>query len=559
MNEIQNQIRRARRRLLLSAMIQAVTWSTCGALLIALVAIVLPKFWPVGAAEHTYWAVSWLAGGLAVGVLAGTLWAVFRQHDELDAAIEIDLRYGLKERVSSAFALQPDELDTPAGRALVEDASRRVGRIDVREHFRPRVSWHPLLPVLIGLCACAMALFVQNAATDAAAATRNAELEKKQIRRSVEELKKRLANRKTTQGLQDADAVIKKVQRAVDEISQQNADRKKVLVKLNNLTQQLAERRDSVAASKEARDTLRQLQNTERGPADRVADALKQGDMDKALDELKKLSDKLRSDSLTPAEKEQLTKQIDKIREELEKSLGVRQELANKKEELKQQIEQLRREGKMAEAGDLQQKLDQVQQQLNDLDQQSPQLSKLQDMANQLNDCAQCLKEGNGQQAADKLDQLASQLQEMKSELENLETLNEMMDEIADAKQAMSCDSCQGDGCAECQGGGNMGGGQQDGKPGQGLGAGRGMGERPEQETETGGYRARVAGDPRQGEAVRIGDAGGPNMAGKSSAEVQQEIASSFSKDPAPPDHQQLPRREREQTREYFDLLRKGE
>ena len=96
-------------------------------------------------------------------------------------------------------------------------------------------------------------------------------------------------------------------------------------------------------------------------------------------------------------------------------------------------------------------------------------------------------------------------------------------------------------------------------KPGRGLGSGRGMGERPEEETETGGYRARVAGNPRKGEAVRVGDADGPNIAGQSQQQVKEEIASSFSEDPAPLTHQKLPRREREQTREYFELLRKGE
>ena len=95
-------------------------------------------------------------------------------------------------------------------------------------------------------------------------------------------------------------------------------------------------------------------------------------------------------------------------------------------------------------------------------------------------------------------------------------------------------------------------------QPGTGMGEGHGMGDRPEEETETGGYRTRVAGNPSQGEAVRVGDATGPNLSGNSRQEVKKEIASSFSEDPDPIMHQNLPRRERDQTREYFELLRQG-
>jgi len=164
MNEIRTQIRRARRRLWGNLIIQSVTWCTFAALLVALGAITIPKLWHIHVAASPYWAGAWLVGALVVGLLAGTVWAWLRQQDELSAAIEIDLRYGLKERVSSAVALQATERDTPAGQALLEDAARRVARIDVREHFQPQLRWHPLLPVLTVVAAGLVALFVQNAA-----------------------------------------------------------------------------------------------------------------------------------------------------------------------------------------------------------------------------------------------------------------------------------------------------------------------------------------------------------------------------------------------------------
>lgn len=563
MEQIQQQVRRARRRLLLSQAIESVTWWTFAAMLLALVAIAIPKIWPLGLANSQSWWIGWIAGAAMVGLVGGIAWALIRQRGPLDAALEIDLRYGLKERVSSAYALTHIERDSEAGQALIADAQRRVARIDVREHFRPQLNWHPFLPILVAIFAILTAVLSDDAIAEAA--NRTTEAQKQQIRKSMEELKKRLQERRKkaeSTGLKDADALITKVERAVDEFSRQDVDRKKMLVKLNNLTKQLAERREGVEGSKSTRDLLKQLPNTQRGPADRVTDALKKGDMEQAMDELKKLSDKLRSDDLSAEEKQRLVEQLEQMRQEMEKMLGARQELQNRMNELQNRMNQLKKEGKNSEAGDLQRQLDQLQQQMDQLDRQNPQLNKLQELANKLGQCAECMQNGNGQQAADQLDQLASDLQQMQQQLEDLQTLDEMMDEIADAKAAMNCQNCGGAGCEECQGmqqGMSGGGDQFSEEPGQGMGAGRGYGPRPEEKTQTGGYRARVAGDPRQGEAVRVGDASGPNVSGQSRQQVKEEIASSYSEDPSPLNHQKLPRRERDQTREYFELLRKGD
>ena len=196
------------------------------------------------------------------------------------------------------------------------------------------------------------------------------------------------------------------------------------------------------------------------------------------------------------------------------------------------------------------------------MDRQNPQLSRLQELANQLKDGAQSLQNGDGKAAAQQLDQLAQNLQQLQQQMENLKTLDEMMTEIAGAKSAMNCQKCGGEGCEACENAlaamaGSTPNASGD-RPGRGMGEGQGQGERPEEETETGGYRARVGAEARQGEAVRVGDATGPNVAGNSLETIKKEIASSFSEDPDPVVQQTLPRREREQTKEYFELLRKG-
>ncbi len=566
MNQLHRQVQRAYWRLFWTRLTGSLTWTLFATFSVALIAVAIPKIWPL-AVDGTTWTIAWLAGAAVLGVTSAIAWTVFFRPTELQAAIEIDLRYGLKERVSSALALTPTEQETDVGAALLRDANQCVERIDVRERFRPRRTWHPLLPILTAAAAFLVATFVpdttpdQNQASAATAAQVN-----EQVRKSMQELKKRLAEKRKqdpSTKLAEADELITKFEKAVKSLESSEVDRKKALVQLNNLSKQMSDERDKLSSSEKTRDQLRQLKNIENGPADRISSALQKGDMQMAMDELRKLSDKLNSDSLSAKEKEQLQNQLQQLAKEIEKMLAAKQELANKQQELKEKIDELKKKGDLAAAGQMQQKLDQLQQQMDALEKQNPQMQNLEKLAQQLKDCAKCAQDGEGKKAAQQLADMAKDLQQLQQQMENLKTVDDMMQEIADAKNAMNCKKCDGEGCEECQGNGqgNMQGGDSNRfseKPGRGLGPGRGMGDRPEEETPTGGYRTRVSADPKPGEAVRVGDADGPNVAGKAREEIKKAIAGETSEDPDPLSQQTLPRHEREQTKEYFERLRQG-
>lgn len=87
---------------------------------------------------------------------------------------------------------------------------------------------------------------------------------------------------------------------------------------------------------------------------------------------------------------------------------------------------------------------------------------------------------------------------------------------------------------------------------GNGMGEGEGEGYRPEQETDTGVYESKVAANPKAGEAVRIGDAIGPNKAGLTQEGLKQEILSAVKNDSDPQSDQRLPKDQKEHVREYF-------
>ena len=558
MNEIEKQVRRAHRRLVLDQAIRVLTWTVLGGLGCALVGLLVPKIWPMDV-DPRRWPMAWIGGGLAAGAVAGLVWLWRFGRRTWDAAVELDHRYGLKERVSSTLALSAEQRGSAAGAALLEDAERQVRDIDVGERFRPRVGWHPILPLGTLLVAFLVAFLVPDASRDRAAASAKTK-QSEQVRRSIEQLRKRLQQQKKkvdAEKLADAKALFTEFEKTLDQLETQKVDRKKALVKLNNLSKKLGDRRKALQDSERMRKQLRQLKGLKDGPAERFARALKEGDMKSALDELNRLGQKLRDGQLSEKEKETLAKQIEQLRDELKKMLGVRQKLEQKKRDLEKQIEQLKQQGDRDAAAKLQKKLDETKKQLDQLDQQNPQLKKLNKLLSQLGACRNALQSGQQGQAAEQMNQIAQQLKEMQGELEQLKSLDQLMDEIADAKSAMNCDQCNGEGCMACQGAGGEGD-QFAKQPGQGMGPGHGKGDRPEEKSATGKYRTRVVATPRKGEAVRIGDANGPNVSGSSRASIQQELESAANEDPDPVVRQRLPRRERTQTKEYFEKFFQG-
>lgn len=93
---------------------------------------------------------------------------------------------------------------------------------------------------------------------------------------------------------------------------------------------------------------------------------------------------------------------------------------------------------------------------------------------------------------------------------------------------------------------------------GNGNGEGEGFGYRPESETETGVYESKVRGDPKAGEAVRIGDATGPNKPGLSVEGAKEEILSALKNDSDPLTDQRLPKDQQDHVREYIKRFKAG-
>jgi hypothetical protein len=92
-----------------------------------------------------------------------------------------------------------------------------------------------------------------------------------------------------------------------------------------------------------------------------------------------------------------------------------------------------------------------------------------------------------------------------------------------------------------------------------GLGEGQGQGARPEERTDTDYYESQVRGEVQPGEAVRTGNADGPNRAGQTLEEVKEQLRSTTSQDADPLVDVRLPRKQRDHAREYLNRIRTGE
>ena len=143
MNDLKKQVHLAQRRLLAQQFLSVAPWALFGTLAVAALAILLKKLVPMEIDGRT-WTIAWLVGGLLGGLALAIGITYWRRSGMLDAAIEVDHRCGLKERVSSCLALTPEEQDSEAGQALLEDAQRRIAQADVEavhEEASPVTNW----------------------------------------------------------------------------------------------------------------------------------------------------------------------------------------------------------------------------------------------------------------------------------------------------------------------------------------------------------------------------------------------------------------------------------
>ena len=563
MNHIQKQVVSARRRLFFIELIRTLGLSLFIGLMIAAVALAIPKIWHLPflaeASNAETWNWTWIGGGLLLGLIGAFGWTWYRCVNSLDAAMEVDQRFGLKERLSSALELSESQLDSEAGQALVKDANDRAESLELSEHFNLQPTRQLLLPLVPAVLVLAL-VFVPDAVA-AEPVEKAPTPEKVEIKSTVEEAKKKIQKKieeMKAKGLKDADKNLQSLQKKIDNLSSGLKDDKKdALVKLNNVKKQIEDRQRQIGGnSKDMKQKLNQLKKINDGPAEKISKAMNEGDFKEAKEAIKDLLTRMKDGKLSQKEQRKLAKDLQQIAKDM-KQMAERHEQAKK--ELQKKIDKANRDGDLEQAAKMQQKLDKMKR-------QDQQMQKMDKMAQKLQKCANCMKQGNGQpkqgdkqqqqsggeqgnqpsdadmqEAMESLEDLEDMMEQMQDEMDELQDLESIMEQIEAAKN--NCNGCQG---------------KQDQPKWQdwGKGEGRGGGKRDKSGTETGSYKSRVKGKIQKGETVVTGHADGANITGKSISEVREIAKSSFSEKSDPLENQKLPKAQREHAREYFENLR---
>ncbi len=545
MDQIYKQSRIARRRLVSERFLKFLPRALSIVLGIAFIGVMLPK-WMNLPVDPTIWYASWIGGALLVGVITSLSMTLVGRPTLTDAATEIDRRFGLRERLSSAMWLTPEDRETELGAALAADANRRAAGLDVRDQFQWGFTNRLLLPVIPALLTALFWLVPDRVAAPVLATAEQASLTqvKNSTKPLIEQIKKKreLAEK---QGLNAAADMFKKLESELADLQKDTKlDTKQTLAKLNDIKEQLAERKKELGSSEALKKNLQNLEKFEAGPAEKLSDALKQGDFDKAEQALENLLEKMRDGEMTKDDMAKLEKQL----EQLEKAMSeAAQAQEQAKQALKEQIKQAEAAGDMQKAAQLQRKLEQAEA-------QAANTAQMQQMADMLQQAQQAMKNGDSKGAQEALEQMASQLRDMNLSDSELQDLDELMDSLSQSKSQMMCKQCTGDGCSSCMG--KMPG--QFPNRGNGLGEGTGAGERPEEETDVDFFDSQVRDQMKLGETINGGKVGGDNRKGVTKVEVQEAVLTSMAEEPEPLDDTPLPKAQREHARGYFNSIRDG-
>jgi len=566
METIHTQLSKAWRRLWLQSWVNLFGWSLLVALSIAFVACLIPKLYFIPY-RFEFWGGTWIASAAVLSALIASAIAWWRRPTPIATAVEIDRRFGLRERCSSSLSMNADDRDSAIGQALLKDTVAKLERVDIRDQFPikpgPQIVW-----LALPIAACLALFWVPDAeldVTNALGNSTNAPIVniKNQTAPILKAIQKKREDAES-KGDKESAEQFKRIEEKINSLQNSTeADRKKIIADINDLKKELQQKKESLGSSEQLKKSLEGMKDLNAGPAEKMAKALQEGEFDKAEQELEKMIDALKSDKLTGEQTQQLQKQLEQMQKALEKAKAKQEEL---KQQLEKELEKAEKEGDTQKVADLRKKLENME---NAQASQGKSMDKIQ---SQLAKAQQAMQNGDKQSAADALEEMQDELSELAENQADSEELEDMIEQFENAKSASKCKECNGAGCKECNqaGNGQKGGkGKPNGKgkgkgkgksdsdqPGDGNGEGKGEGDRDESEADFKNYDAQVREEMRKGETVNGGKADGKNRKGMTREEARQAVLSSEPDRPDAIESIQLPKAQRDQLKEYFDSLR---
>ncbi|WP_165230314.1 hypothetical protein [Aquisphaera insulae] len=541
MRELEKPVAQVFRRLRLQRFLASFVWTLTAALVLVVVVLAASKLFN-RAIPGPEWMPFVVASG--VGLFIAALVAVFTGPNRLDAAVAIDHVFQLNERLSTAMTLPAELRDTPAGRALMADARRRLSALDVTSQFGPRIprrAWVVLIPATLAVAVLFLPTWVERTAV----AKSETQIESKALAKKTEALTKKISSQRQAidkEKFPEADKLLAQIQKNAEDIAKAPpAQKDKMLVAMNKLTDALKERQKQLGSPDQVNRQLQQLKEmAENGPADQLAKDLARGDFKKAEEQIKQLQEKLQKGEMSQAEKKALEQQLGEMARKLKDAANM--------EARKKQLDEALKNGGLSK--------EQHEREMEKLKEQAKGLQQLSQLASKLGKAQEALKKGDMKQAAESLGMSQQQLESMAKQLEEMQSLESTMADIQDAKDGM-------DGQGMNQLGQNDSGmpGMDSNRRGMGngLARGRGAGDRPEAQDETSTYTTKVQQQIQKGKAVLQGlSQPSKTVKGHSVIEIQGETDAATANAADALSNQKIPRNVEKHIRAYYDQLNKG-
>ncbi len=594
-NLVQSAVRTARGRLIRQAFLNRVSLSLAIGVGVALVWFFLQ---PLLLQDSPGW-LRWTVLGTATFVaLAYTVWQTRRQAPtQQAAALEVDSRLNLRERVVTATGMPSELRSTSAGQAMVADAEEQLKDKNVANDFPVSLRWTAALAPAFAIALVLVVLFWNPTVIDfstllagdkksGSSNTKSGDIAKKpttapEAKKPQEELPKS----KNEKILAEIDADLKRLNEKYDKTDYEK-NPEKALEKTAELTK-LEEKAQKFTKEKELElkqlaDKLAQLEKLgkkedfKEGPANELNDALAKGEIDKAEDAIDELKKKLDKDELTKKDKEQLADQLDKMKDELTKQKEeverLNRDKEEKQDELQKEIDKAKQEGREQDAEELERELEKAPPPQKDTEEQ------LKDLADQLGQAQQGLEKGDKQEAGEALQKAKQSVQKMKKSVDQLakgeqqaERLKRDRQDSANTAQGekgekgdgqKNAQGQKGDGekSSKAQAGGENGDEKSDeltkSKSGPNKG-GVGAGQRAiNEDAKTGSEETRIRSlQDLKGKSTFGGLTKGDGFTKKSNKDLGQSIQKAAQDAPNASDVQTLPRDARDSVAEYFKKL----
>jgi hypothetical protein len=533
---LQQQLKRACRRLWVQAWLNRLIAWWSGGIALAIMWLLVQPLLLHSPPRWLAWAV---AGSiLSLMTIAASVVTAFKAPSGLTAALALDEKFDLRERVTTSVTLASEQAGSPAGKALVADANEHIRKLDVVARFPIRITKRAaILPALVAVLALVAVFYAPSRDSRAAAMAdkdgKEPPSNASQIDQKMASLKRKTESeprmpREKSEDLKQLEAELERIANRPRETKDQLRERIKEMTALEetmkNRERELADRTRNLKQQLQRLDQLSGKESSE-GPAKDLQKALAEGRLDKASQEIERLTKRLQENKLSVKEKEQLKRQLEDLQKKLER-LAKQTDKENRlrqanldPETLKRELEQLKKEGQK--------------------------LKGMQELAKQMGKCQKCLNNGDMEGAAQGLADAGNQLKKMDLDEENLSDLRDQLQRLEDAKE--SC--CNGESTNQQEGDLLAGSGNP------GIGAGKRPDGRKDDRFNTFDAKAKAEFDSK-GKKIFEGYAPGQNFRKRNGADLAGEIKQASQEAPEAIEQQRIPKAARDMAKGYFQKMR---